>query len=374
MRNRERREKMTKIIVLSNMYPSSNHPTFGIFVKNQVGLLNEVGVDTKVVAIQDPGKGKLTKLFKYSSWFIRAMFQTWKNRKTIDLVHAHYIFPTGVVAYLGKKWFGVPYVVTAHGGDIDQMPKKSPRIAAWTKKILQHADQVIAVGEKLKEDVVHDFEVEESKVHVVSMGVDPEVFHVRPQEIARETLQLSKEATILLYVGNVIRAKGIIELIEAYELARKENEQLLLYIVGSQKDTSFVQEVQALIQEKQLEEGIHLVGPQPQKTLARWMAAADVFVLPSYHEGFGLVALEAMAVGTPVVGSNVGGLPYLLANDAGILVEPQNSQSLAKGIEQALSRPEERYTEAKSEIVKKHSYETIAQELLAIYEATKRQL
>lgn len=372
MKNRERREKMTKIIVLSNMYPSSNHPTFGIFVKNQVGLLNKVGVDTDVVAIQDPGKGKLTKLFKYSSWFIRAMFRMWKNRKTIDLVHAHYIFPTGVVAYLGKKWFRIPYVVTAHGGDIDQMPKKSPRIAAWTKKILKQADAVIAVGEKLKRDVVHDFHIEEEKVHVISMGVDPEVFYVRPQEIARETLELSKEATILLYVGNVIRAKGIIELIEAFEIVQKENEQLLLYIVGSQKDASFVEEVQAYIKEKQLEESIRLVGPQPQNTLALWMSAADVFVLPSYHEGFGLVALEAMAVGTPVVGSNVGGLPYLLEKDAGILVEPKNSQSLASGIEQALARPEERYTEAKSEIVKKHSYETIAKELLAIYESIKK--
>ncbi len=358
---------MTKIIVFSNMYPSENHPTFGIFVKNQVTLLEENGITPIVVAIQEPGKGKWTKLMKYSSWLTRSFFTMWKNRHHLSLTHAHYIFPTGVLSYYGKKWFGIPYVVTAHGGDIDQMAKKSPRIHRWTKRILQYADEVIAVGEKLKADIVQQFEVKEEKVHVISMGVNRSIFHVMPQELSRETLHLSKEATILLYVGNVIRAKGILELLQAFEKVERQHEQLLLYIVGSQKDEAFSAEVRRYIIEHQLQEKVQLIGPQPQSMLARWMSAADVFVLPSHQEGFGLVALEAMAVGTPVVGTNVGGIPYLLANDAGILVAPHDEISLAQGIDRALSRPEERYTEAKNEIVQQHSYDVIAEQLLAIY-------
>ena len=116
---------MKKIMVFSNMYPSAQHPTYGIFVKNQVRLLESAGVDVDVVAIQDPGKGKKAALKKYMTWFGRAVWQMIKHPKAIALTHAHYAFPTGVLSLIGKKLFGIPYVVTVHGGDIDQMAAKS---------------------------------------------------------------------------------------------------------------------------------------------------------------------------------------------------------------------------------------------------------
>lgn len=360
---------MTKLIVFSNMYPSDQHPTYGIFVKNQVQLLRDEGMDVSVIAIEDPSKGKIAKLQKYMSLFIRGFFSLLKNRKTLNLTHAHYVFPTGMLSYWGKRWFKIPYVVTVHGGDIDQMPKKSKMARKWTERILKKADAVITVGEKLKQDVVREFGVSINKVHVISMGVDQTVFYVMPQELSRESLRLSKEETMLLYVGNVIRAKGIEDLIEAYKQIAYTKEKLSLYIVGSQKDAQFATLVKDRIETL---ERVHLIGPQPQTTLAKWMSAADVFVLPSHHEGFGLVALEAMAVGVPVVGTNVGGLPHLLKDDAGILVEPHNPSSLAEGIEQALNRSEERYTEVKQRIVEEHSYPMLAERLKTIYKYVGR--
>ncbi|MUV05641.1 glycosyltransferase [Planococcaceae bacterium Storch 2/2-2] len=355
---------MTKLIVFSNMYPSEYHPTYGIFVKNQVQLLKDAGHDVTVVAIDNPAKGAFAKLKKYAGLFVRGFFQMLKGRKSVQLTHSHYAFPTGMLSYYGKKLFNIPYVITVHGGDIDQMANKGPRIRRWTQRILKGADAVITVGEKLKQDVLQQFGVSNDKVHVLSMGVDPTVFHVMPQELARETLGISKDETMILYVGNIIRAKGLDELIEAYKQITYTKEQLSLYMIGSQKDEQYVESVKDRLN---VLDNVHLINPQNQSSLAKWMSASDVFVLPSHHEGFGLVALEAMAVGVPVVGTNVGGLPYLLKDGAGILVEPHNPASLAEGIVEALDRSEERYTEAKQRIVEEHSYDTLVERLEWIY-------
>ena len=139
---------MMRIAVFSNMYPSKEHPTFGIFVKNQVELLRTANVDVDVIAIDNPRKGKRTTIKKYATWFFRSFVYLMKNRKKVTLTHAHYAFPTGLLSLMGKKLFGIPYVVTVHGGDIDKMAAKSTRIANLTQSILTQAETVI-VTEKL---------------------------------------------------------------------------------------------------------------------------------------------------------------------------------------------------------------------------------
>ena len=141
---------MKRIFVLSNMYPSTDHPTYGIFVKNQVDLLQSAGLDVDISIINNPGKGKMTTLMKYMSWFFRSFFYMVINRKKLSLTHAHYAFPTGFISLIGKKLLGIPYVVTVHGGDIDKMAAKSPVIAKLTGRILNGAASVIVVGEKLR--------------------------------------------------------------------------------------------------------------------------------------------------------------------------------------------------------------------------------
>lgn len=363
---------MKKIMVFSNMYPSAQHPTYGIFVKNQVRLLESAGVDVDVVVIQDPGKGKKAALKKYMTWCGQAIWKMVKNRKAIALTHAHYAFPTGVLSLIGKKIFGIPYVVTVHGGDIDQMAAKSQRIADMTKRILQQAEAVIVVGDKLREEVTSRFGVPSSNVHVMSMGVDTSVFKEIPKAEAREQLGLPIDEKIMLYVGNVIRAKGLLELVEAFDSLKMSLPDSRLYIVGSQKDQAFVKELRSFIQENDVED-ILFKDPLGQADLALWMAASDTLVLPSYHEGFGLVALEAMACGTTVVGTDVGGLSYLLQDGAGILVEPENPASLATGVWHALGENAEGVDETVvRERVTANSFETILSNLLSIYRSAEK--
>lgn len=363
---------MNKIAVFSNMYPSKEHPTFGIFVKNQVKLLHEAQVDVEVVTINNPGKGKMMTLQKYMSWFFRSFIFMLKNRKKLSLTHAHYAFPTGLISLMGKKLMGIPYIVTVHGGDIDKMAKKSARIGKLTKQILNEAEKVIVVGERLKNDVSNDFGVEESRIEVMSMGVNTAIFKERSKQDVRIELGLQEDRAIILFVGNVIEAKGLLELVDAFERVVNAEQLVELYIIGAERDQNFSEKLHRKINDKNLN-NIHFKKPLGQADLAKWMAAADVLALPSHHEGFGLVALEAMSTGLKVVGTDVGGLSYLLADQAGILVKPKDASSLAEGLAQAINRNESIIAE---EMVQKrvamHSSDMILHKLLQIYEQVGR--
>ncbi|MCM3711731.1 glycosyltransferase [Sporosarcina luteola] len=361
---------MRRIAVFSNMYPSEKHPTYGIFVKNQVELLRSKGIQVDLIAIDEPGKGKSATLKKYLAWFLKSIGFLVRHKKHLLLTHAHYAFPTGVLSLIGKKFFGIPYVVTVHGGDIDKMAAKSERIAGYTRKVLQGADAIITVGERLKHDVVGKFGVREERVHVMSMGVDTEIFKPMTKEVARRELDIPSNEKLLLFVGNMIEAKGVLELVDAFDIVRKSHPESTLHLIGSSKDGAFMETLAKRLLSKDVR--ISHQEPLPQKEIAKWIAAADVFVLPSHHEGFGLVALEAMAVGTTVVGSDVGGLSFLLGNEAGILVEPKNSGSLAEGLKQALEEPSESRRKIANEKVAEHTYDVIAERLTAIYDAVSK--
>lgn len=350
------------------MYPAAQHPTYGIFVKNQVDLLKNSGYDVKVIAIHEPGKGKFEKITKYLSWGIHSLSYLMKHRKSISMTHAHYAFPTGMISLIGKNLFNIPYVVTVHGGDLDKMAKKSARIAKYTKSILQGASQVITVGEKLRNDVIEDYGVAPQFVEVMSMGVDTNVFKPMGQEEVRLLLNVPLNEQVLIYVGNVIEAKGIIELLDAYKQLKETYEDLLLYIIGSQKDQRFVEIVKEKIASEAIS-GVEFKDPVSQQELAKWMAATDVLALPSYQEGFGLVALEALSSGAKVVATNVGGLPYLLKDGVGILVEPRSAVSLAEGIAHALSDEVTRSQhDITQQVIQQHSSEVIVKRLGEIYQ------
>ena len=360
---------MAKIVVFSNMYPNEEHPTYGIFVKNQVELMRSEGVEIDVKAMSYSAKGKISKILTYSRWFCSSLWYLFKNKRFITLTHSHYVFPTGMISFLGKKLLKIPYVITVHGGDIDKMAKKHEKIEQLTRKILQQADAVIVVGERLKQHVIEQFSIPEDKVNLVSMGVDLEVFKPMSKIEQKCEMSIPLDESVLLFVGNMIEGKGVLDLLDAFALIQKKYPNAVLHMIGSDKDQLFMDKVNLRIASSNNRIRHHL--PKKQTEVADWFAVSDVFVLPSHNEGFGLVALEAMAVGTPVVASDIGGLSYLLADGAGILVKPRDPKALAEGIEKALTEPDgHRATEMK-EKVQLHSYEVIAEKMKSIYNSVK---
>ncbi|MBB5149064.1 MULTISPECIES: glycosyltransferase [Ureibacillus] len=358
---------MKKVFVISNMYPSKEHLSFGIFVKNQVEALRNSNIDVIVAANDNPKTGKKNTILKYSKWAKEVLSKALKYKKEISITHAHYVFPSGVFSFMMKKMFNIPYVVTAHGGDIERMAKKSASIRNWTEKILQESSYVIAVGPVLADQIEKDYGIPRDRILVCSMGVNRQQFKPGNKEIVRKELNLDDDAFIYLFVGNVIKQKGVEELLIAFQQVKKEaNRKVKLVIIGSQRDRSFVNSLSPL-----MDDDVLMYGPMKQNELVKWYQASDVFVLPSHLEGFGLVALEAIASGTPVIASDVGGLTYLLKDGAGHLVEPKNPKALADEMFNALTTPKEQYTnqEACDEILHIHDADEITKRVIRLYES-----
>lgn len=361
-------KKLERILVISTMYPSKANSTFGIFVKNQVEELKARGIQVDVAAIKDPRMGKLIVLKKYLLWTIRIIYILVTRGRKYDIVHAHYVFPSGWLALLFQKTFGVRTIVTAHGGDLDKMSKIGPFFFKKTKQVLHEADHVISVGEKLKSDMMTVFNVEEEKIALLNMGVNRQIFAPMDQEKAKQSLGIAPSSITILFVGNIIAAKGVTELVDAYSDLKEEHPNMGLHLIGAHKEPAYVRWLKDKISNENIHD-IKIHPPKSQTDIARWQAATDVFVIPSHMEGFGLVALEAMSCHTPVVASNVGGLRYLLDENAGVLVEPKNKQSLSNGIKSILTNDNfhKELIANGEEKAQKYDQERLIEQLIVLY-------
>jgi glycosyltransferase involved in cell wall biosynthesis len=163
--------------------------------------------------------------------------------------------------------------------------------------------------------------------YTVLNGCDTGLFFPRSRVTARETLGIAQDAEIVLYVGNLNHTKGLRELLRACVALSSRRPRLELTVIGEG----------ALRAELNSGPPVRLLGRRSSEEVAMWMAAADVFCLPSYSEGCPNVVLEALACGRPVVASDVGGIPELVNEQNGILVPPRNWERLADALEQALA-------------------------------------
>lgn len=350
------------------MYPSKRSKTFGIFVKNQVELLRGNGIDVNVIAVNDPRKGKKNVIIKYLAFFIKSFMTILFKGRNYDLVHVHYIFPTGLAGLLFKFLYGKKLIVTSHGGDIDQMINKGSLARNWTRKILVKSDKVIAVGEKLKQDIIQEFQVDEEKIAVLNMGVNRSIFTPKDKKRLRKDYKIVEDGMVFLFVGNFIKKKGLDELVEAFQMFKQNNPNSSLHLIGEPKDPGYFQLLNEKINKLSLKD-IHFHPSKDQLELSDWMNMADLFILPSYIEGFGLVALEAMACGTPVIGSDVGGLSYLLADQYGEKVEPQNITAIFQAMEKLMKNPDRRANLRENGLLKakENDHGVLLQKLIELY-------
>ena len=275
--------------------------------------------------------------------------------KRYDLVHAHYWLSAKVARTLAEHW-RVPRIQMFHtlglvkrevlDEDIDG--ESDVRVAIEREAVRESAAIVAASTIELAE-LRQLYRADPSRVAVIPCGVDPEVFKPVRQADAREALGRDQCERLVLFVGRIEQIKGIDVLLRALGLLFQRHPDLrsdvCLLVVGGALDpgddapeTEKILELRRLVHEHRMEANVAFVGSRDQEQLALYYAAADVCAVPSLTESFGLVALEAMACGTPVVGTRVGGLQTLIEDgESGLLVPAGDDTALAEAIHAVLT-------------------------------------
>jgi glycosyltransferase involved in cell wall biosynthesis len=279
-----------------------------------------------------------------------------------NLTHAHFL-ENGLVGANLKELYGTPFVLTAHGTDAYDAPFRDRWNNNVARYVLSQADKIITVSHYNAKKLL-SLGISSNKLFIISNGYDPKLFYPRSKMACRSCLGLSKSAKILLFVGNLLEEKGIFDLLLAFKSVSQKDGNLNLVIMGT---GSSYEEIQKLVLANNIASKVLLVGGKPHSEVPLWMNACDLLVLPSYHEGFPTVVVEAMACGLPVLGTTVGGIPEALSEDyLGALFPPGDVQGL---INQILTCTSSSYSR---ELIVNHSkqYEwpTLCSKTLSLYE------
>ena len=358
-------KRKLRTILFSTLYPSSVKPGHGIFVETRLReLLRSGEIETRVVApvpwffstnsrygqyalmartpaherrndieilhpryMLPPKIGMTIAPFSIALGAIGAIRELQRQGFDFDLIDAHYCYPDGVAAAILAKWLDKPYVMTARGSDLNLIGKHAVprRLMQWAAR---GARACIGVSAALTE-VFRAWGLPAERRLVIRNGVDLVRFRPMAQDQARSELGITG-GPVLLSVGNLMRFKGHHIVMEALARIIPDHPDAHLLIVGEGPDRQHFKELAC---QMGIDDRVRFAGAQPNEDLYRWYSAADALVLASSREGWANVLLEAMACGTPVVASSVGGTPEFVSNGvAGQLVDQLDSDHFALSI------------------------------------------
>lgn len=249
----------------------------------------------------------------------------------IDIIHGHYLFPAGAAAVEVGNDHNIKTYVTAHGSDMFEVYKKQSLMRSTIKNVLKKADVVLAVSNALKHEIIATgVEGISNKTRICWNSVDINKFSSEENNSFKEEYKLT-DKPIVLFVGNLIKRKNVDSLIEAKKVA---NSDYYLVIVG---DGPLFSKLKKKVEEENVRDVIFTGSRNDVENI---IPSCDVLVLPSYSESFGLVLIEALACGKPVIGSNVGGITEIITEDVGILVNPNKISSIASAIDDVINDEE----------------------------------
>lgn len=277
--------------------------------------------------------------------------------RAYDLIHSHYWLSAIVARELAARWdlptvqmFHTLGLVKREVMDEDVNGESAARVEI-ERRAVRESDALVAASEIEATELEQLYGAGREKITVVPCGVDPAIFRPQRQVDARDILGRDKCERLVLFVGRIEQIKGIDVLLAALGqlFVRRPGlrGQVCLVVVGGAIDPDDdapeiekLEELRRLVYEHRLEDCVDFIGSVDQSRLALWYAAADLCAVPSLTESFGLVALEAMACGTPVVATRVGGLQTVVQEGtSGLLVPAGDSDALAEAIEQVLLDP-----------------------------------
>ena len=249
------------------------------------------------------------------------------KKEDIDIIHGHYLFPAGAAAVEVGNKYNIKTYVTAHGSDMFELYKNQSFIRPIIKKTLKNADGIFAVSNALKHELIATEVVGiADKTKISWNSVDINKFSSKPNDSFKREHNLT-DKPIVLFVGNLIKRKNVESLIEAKKLS---NADYYLVIVG---DGPLFKDLNKKVRDENIEDVIFTGSRSDVENI---IPSCDVLVLPSFSESFGLVLIEALACGKPVIGSNVGGISEIINRDVGLLVNPNDAKSISNAIDKVI--------------------------------------
>ncbi len=266
-----------------------------------------------------------------------------KSNLQYDLVFSHYWLSALVGEYL-KQWWHVPHITMFHTlGAMKNavgIGEDEPELRIVTERDLaQKCSRIIAATVREKEDLIRHYGVVPERIGVIPCGVNLELFHPVDKEMARQQLGLV-DSKIILFVGRIEPLKGIDQLLKAMPYLENGRRPKLMIIGGDEHSHHELERLQKLARALQVQDSVDFLGLVKQERMLYLYSAADVCVVPSYYESFGLVALESLACGTPVVATDVGNLKNIIRQgETGYVIIDNTPQRLADKIALLLSRP-----------------------------------
>jgi D-inositol-3-phosphate glycosyltransferase len=331
--------------------------TIDIFTRKDAAELDDIvfwhaGIRVIHVTAGPPAYVAKELLLDYMDEFTMNMIAYIRlNNLRYELVHANF-FMSGLVAWHVKKQLNIPYVITFHAlGKIRMLHQKEqdafpPRRIDIEQLVVRDADQIIAECPQDQQDLIDYYDADPARLTIIPCGFNSNEFYRMDKQKARKILNLQKDELILLQLGRIVPRKGVDNVIRALGRLRHIPKIKLLIVGGADELPDFEndKEFKRLMQiakDELVVDAVKFTGRKNREDLKYYYSAADFFISTPWYEPFGITPLEAMACGTPVIGSEVGGIKYSVKhNVTGFLVPPHDPDALARAIENGIADTE----------------------------------
>jgi len=306
--------------------------------------MEDLADGVRLIHLKAGREAKIQKMDVYFSLpeFTFNLENFWKaNNLQYDIVFSHYWMSALVGKYLWET-HKIPYITMYHTlGAVKNalgIGEGEPELRIESEReTVQDCRRIIVATEQEKEDLVHYYDANPDKVGIVPCGVNMELFKPVNKAEARQKLGLTEEK-IILFVGRIDPLKGIDNLIKTLTLLKNQTSLKLVMVGGDENSRAELEGLKKLADELNISGLIDFRGLVKQEQLPYYYSAADVCVVPSYYESFGLVPLEALACGTPVVATDVGDLKHIIKpGETGFIITHNSPVKLADGITSVLS-------------------------------------
>ena len=394
--------KLPSILLLTSTYPSVNGPSNHLFVRQQAEKVAELGHQIMIVAAYEK------RIWPFSLYHINNHVPLWstnpyedhpgldvtrmhipilpkayfsahygpllglivnrylhaaKRTRKFDLIHAHVANYAGFIAQWISKATSVPFMVTTHGADTDIAIHKSSAHRKAIQSCFQHAQRVVCVSRRIQDAVIEQGG-RRDHCPIIRNGINVD-------DLECDTLWLKERfgnRTIILSVSHLLESKGLQYNLQALRHLIDSNKDVYYVIVG---EGPYENSLRKLVRDLNIEGYVSFEGPKPHKEVMRYMSGCDIYSMPSWRESFGIVYMEAMLNGKPVIGCTTQGISDIVEHGInGILVPPHDVKAVVESIKCLIDQPNmaaEIGTKARQLVIRELTWNKSAFQLSNLY-------